>query len=218
MKKKNSFQEKHDMDIRIVLIEDDSTIRDSYTYLINEVEGYKVVSSYGSYEDAESNLKLYLPDVILLDVELPGINGIEAITKIRKKLPEVYILILTVYENEATIFKALNNGASGYLTKNTPATKVIEAIKEVMEGGGPMSSGIARLVINSFRKNTDSPLTKRETQVLEAIAEGKSRNKIASLLFIDMETVKTHIKNIYHKLNVNSKDEAIRIAREEKFI
>jgi len=130
----------------------------------------------------------------------------------------VHVIILTVYESEEIIFTALRNGASGYLTKNISSEKVIESIKEVMDGGGPMSTGIAKLVMKSFQKNPASPLTKRETQILGGIAEGKSRNKIANELIIDVETVKTHIKNIYHKLNVNSKDEAIRIARESRYI
>ncbi|MGC4039009.1 MAG: response regulator transcription factor [Chitinophagaceae bacterium] len=207
-----------DMNIRVVMIEDDITIREGIAYLVSNANGFSVVSQYSSYHEAEPQLVNDAPDVILLDIQLPGISGIDAITAIKKKLPDVHVLILTVYEKEQTIFTALSNGASGYLTKNVSATKIIESIREVMEGGGPMSAGIAKLVINSFRKNTDSPLSKRETQVLEAIAQGKSRGKIAKELFIDLETVKTHIKNIYYKLNVNSKEEALKVARDEKFI
>lgn len=177
-----------------------------------------MINSYSSYEHAEPYLISDFPDVILLDIELPGTNGLDAISKIKKKHPSSQIIILTVYENEASIFKALSSGASGYLTKNTPSSKIIDAIKEVMQGGGPLSAGIAKMVIQSFRKNQNSPLTKRETQILESIAEGKSRTKIATELFIDKETVKSHIKNIYNKLDVNSKDEALRIARQDKLI
>lgn len=206
------------MDIRVIIIEDDQTIREGFTYLINLSDGLKMVNSYASYEEAEPQLSLDYPDVILLDIELPGLNGLEAISKIKKKYPTGHILILTVYENEQNIFKALRSGASGYLTKNTPSSKIIEGIKEVMHGGGSLSASVAKLVIQSFRKNQDTPLTKRETQILEGIAEGKSRTRIASDLFIDKETVKTHIKNIYSKLDVNSKEDAIRIARQDKLI
>jgi DNA-binding NarL/FixJ family response regulator len=206
------------MSFTIMLIEDDTTIRDGIAYLIDNTEGFRVTGQYSSFNEAAGHLESIQPDVILLDVELPGINGIEAILEIRKKLPSARVIILTVYENEKTIFRALRNGANGYLTKNLPASKITAAIKEVMEGGAPMSPGIAKLVIQSFHKSLESPLSKRETEVLENIAVGKSRGKIASELFIDLETVKSHIKSIYLKLNVNSKEEAIKIARQKKII
>jgi DNA-binding NarL/FixJ family response regulator len=125
---------------------------------------------------------------------------------------------LTVYEEESLIFRALGNGASGYLTKNTPANKIMEAIREVMSGGGPMSAHIAKMVISSFKRSDTSPLTRRETEILEQIATGKSRKRIADELYIDLETVKSHIKNIYYKLDVHSKADAIKTAKEQKFI
>lgn len=204
--------------IRVVLIEDDETIRNGYAYLIGSMTGYTVVNTYSSYEAADGHLQQDDADVVLLDVELPGINGVDAIPKIKKQIPDCQILILTVYENESTIFTALTNGAAGYLTKNTSPSKIVEAIKDAHEGGGPMSINVARMVINSFRRNTETPLTKRETEILEQIATGKSRSKIAKDLFIDLETVKTHIKNIYYKLNVHSKADAIEAARKNKLI
>ncbi|MGF7082871.1 response regulator [Mucilaginibacter sp. UYCu711] len=204
--------------IRIVIIEDDKTIREGYTFLIGQTEGYTVVSGYASFEDAAKKIATDAPDVILLDIELPGTNGVEAIPKLKKLVPQANILILTVYESEKLIFEALSNGASGYLTKNTPAAKIIDSIKEVQQGGGPMSVSIAKVVINSFRKNQDSPLSKRETQILELIYNGKSRTQIATELFIDLETVRSHIKNIYTKLDVNSRADAIKIARDNKLI
>lgn len=207
-----------DLDIRVCIIEDDETIREGYSYLIGNTAGYKVVGAYPSYEDAAKKIAHDDPDVILLDVELPGISGVDAIPKLKKLVPDTYILILTVYEQDMLIFRALGNGASGYLTKNTPHEKIISAIHEVMEGGGPMSAHIARMVISSFQRNEQSPLTRRETEILEQIATGKSRKRIAQELFIDLETVKSHIKNIYHKLNVHSKADAIKTAKDNKFI
>ncbi len=207
-----------DLDIRVSLIEDDETIREGYAYLIAHTPGYKVVSTYGSVEAALRKLPSDAPDVLLLDVELPSTNGIDAIPKIKKLIPDLHILILTVYEQDTLIFRALGNGASGYLTKDTPPEKLIAAINEVMDGGGPMSAHIARMVISSFQRAEESPLTRRETEVLEQVATGKSRKRIADELFIDLETVKSHIKNIYHKLDVHSKADAIKTARDNKFI
>jgi DNA-binding NarL/FixJ family response regulator len=207
-----------DLDIRVCIIEDDETIREGYAYLIGNTPGYKIAGTYPSFEEAAKRIVHDDPDVLLLDVELPGISGIDALPKLKKLLPETYILILTVYEQDMLIFRALGNGASGYLTKNTPHEKIISAIHEVMEGGGPMSAHIARMVIKSFQRNEASPLTKRETEILEQIATGKSRKRIAEELFIDLETVKSHIKNIYHKLDVHSKADAIKLAKDNKFI
>lgn len=204
--------------IRIVIIEDDEIIREGYALLIGQVEGYQIVNAYASFDDAIKSIGDAAPDVVLLDIELPGTNGIAAIPKLKKMLPNAHILILTVYESEKLIFEALANGASGYLTKNTPAAKIIESVKEVKDGGGPMSVNIARMVIKSFQRNQESPLSKRETQILEQIADGKSRSQIAKELFIDLETVRSHIKNIYLKLDVNSRADAIRLAKENKLI
>ena len=205
-------------DIYIAIIEDDKVIRDSYVFLLENEPGFIVTGSYSSYEEAQNKLIDDFPDIILLDVQLPGVRGVDVIPKLKKLLPKTHVLILTVYESEDIIFTALKNGASGYLTKNVHTDKIIESIKEVMNGGGAMSAGIAKLVMQSFQKNKSSPLTKRETEVLEAISNGKSRRKIANELIIDIETVKTHIKNIYFKLDVNSRDEAIKIAKKNKLI
>jgi DNA-binding NarL/FixJ family response regulator len=204
--------------IRIVIIEDDTTIREGYTFLLGNEPGFDISGTYASFELAEKKLLTDSPHLVLLDVQLPGISGVDAIPKIKKLLPDVEVLILTVYDSEEVIFAALKNGASGYLTKNTHPDRIIASIKEVVNGGGAMSTSVAKLVVQSFQKSMASPLTKRETQILEGIAGGKSRRKIATELYIDLETVKTHIKNIYHKLDVNSKDEALKIARESRFI
>ena len=204
--------------ISVVIIEDDETIRDGFTYLINAAPNYEVVNSYSSVDDALHGLVSDKPDVILLDIELPGIKGIDAIPKLKTLLPKTFILMLTVYENEDMVFTALSNGASGYLTKNSTSEKILDAIQEVVDGGAPMSMNIAKIVIKSFHKSQNSPLTKRETEILEQVANGKSRSKIAKELFIDLETVKSHIKNIYVKLNVHSREDAIKEAKNNKYI
>jgi len=204
--------------IKVVIIEDDQTIRDSYTYLINEAERYTVAAAYPSVESALKTIKADDPHIILLDVELPGISGIEGIQRLKSQVEDVYIIMLTVYEHEQTVFDALSKGASGYLTKNTPPVKIIEALGEVMEGGGPMSAHIARMVVHSFQRSQQSPLTRRETEILEQIANGKTRGRIAEEMFIDLETVKSHLKNIYSKLDVHSRADAIKTAKQNKYI
>lgn len=204
--------------IKVVIIEDDEVIRGGYAFLIGKEAGFHVVNSYPSFNEAVKSIATDDPDVVLLDIELPGINGIQALPKLKKILPSAFVLILTVYDSEKLIFDALANGASGYLTKNSSPSKIVESIREVKEGGGPMSINIARMVINSFRRNQDTPLSKRETQILELVGNGKSRSQIAKELFIDLETVKSHIKNIYMKLDVNSRADALRAARENRLI
>ena len=153
-----------------------------------------------------------------MDIELPGMSGIDAIPKIKAILPDTHVVVVTVYENDDLVFKALCEGASGYLTKNTPSAKLIESLKELDSGGAPMSTNIARMVVSSFHKNRQTPLTARELEVLELLSSGKSYSTIATQLFIDKETVKSHIKNIYLKLEVHSKAEAIEKARKSKYI
>lgn len=204
--------------IRIVIIEDDATIREGYSFLINETEDFKVVNCYSSAEAALKHIEYDDPHIVLLDIELPGMNGLNAIPKIKSLVKDVFIIMLTVYDHHQTVFEALSKGASGYLTKNTEPSKIINALSEVMDGGGPMSINIARMVIHSFQRNTKSPLTKRETEILEQISEGKTRSRIANEMFIDLETVKTHLKNIYAKLDVHSRADAIKTAKENKYI
>jgi len=209
------MQEKN---IRIVLIEDDPTICEGYTYLINEHTGYEIVNAYSSAEVALRKLKSVNPDLILLDIGLPGMSGIEAIRRIKLILPEVPIIILTVYESENMIFEALSHGVAGYLTKNCSPDKILDSIREVTIGGGSMSSNVARVVFSSFQKSESSPLSARETHIMENIANGMNRGQIANSLFITGETVKSHVKNIYKKLKVHSREDAIRTAKQHKLI
>lgn len=205
-------------DIRVVLIEDDEVIREGFSFLLDQEEGCSVVGAFSDAEKALNALVSLDPDVILLDIQLPGLSGIEALPKIKDILPDVAVIILSVNEHQDTVFDALAKGASGYLTKNTPPDKIVAAVNEVMLGGGPMSAHIAKMVVSSFQRSKESPLTRRETEILEQIAAGKTRSRIADELFIDLETVKSHLKNIYAKLDVHSKADAIKTAKANKFI
>lgn len=206
------------MKIKVSIVEDDPTISQSWTQLLNMYEKIEVLGCYGSCEDFFKNLTQNMPDVVLMDIELPGMNGIDGIAKLRKVAPQVKIIVVTVYENDDLVFKALCAGAGGYLTKNLMPSRLIEAIKEIHQGGAPMSTNIARKVVASFQRNTQSPLSNRELEVLELLAKGKSYSVIAEELFVEKETIRTHIKNIYWKLEVHSKADALAVAKKEKYI
>jgi DNA-binding NarL/FixJ family response regulator len=203
---------------RIEIVEDNDVVRDGLQLLINSMSDHTVVGAYDSCEKAIKNINRDQPEVILMDLDLPGMNGIEGIQRIKKTHPDVNIIVLTVHEDSEMVFEALCAGASGYITKNANHSRLLDAIDEVQTGGAPMSSKIAKMVVDSFQKNHNSPLTTRETEVLVQLAKGKSYSIIADELFIHKETVKSHIKNIYFKLQVNSKAEALEIARKNKLI
>jgi len=203
---------------RIVIIEDNDIVKDGFKILISSLSEHVVVATYESCEEAIKNLVKDHPDIVLMDIELPGMNGIDGTKIIKKQYPEIEVLVITVHDDSDLVFQALVAGASGYITKNAPHNKILDAINEVAKGGAPMSSKIARMVVESFQRNQNSPLSPRETEVLELLAEGKSYSVIADELFIHKETVKSHIKNIYYKLQVNSKAAAIEIAKKNKLI
>jgi len=209
---------KHQSPKRIIIVEDDNIIRNAFVTLIQQSGDYTVANAYSNAEAAIKNVKDDAPDICLMDIELPGMNGIEAIPKMKALSPETQVVVVTVYENDDLVFKALCEGASGYLTKNMPPQKLIDSLKELENGGAPMSTNIARMVVSSFHKNRQSPLTARELEVLELLSSGKSYSTIADQLFVDKETVKSHIKNIYLKLEVHSKAEAIEKAKKSKYI
>ena len=204
--------------VKIIIVEDNDIIREGFELLINSMNNYEVAETFSSCEDAIKKAVKLDPDVILMDIELPGMNGIEGTKKLKAMLPNTDIIVITIHENSDLVFQALCAGASGYMTKNTDHSKLLDAIDEVIRGGAPMSTNIARMVVESFQLNQDSPLSERETQVLELLSKGKSYTVIANELFIHKETVKSHIKNIYFKLQVHSKAEAIEKAQKNKFI
>lgn len=204
--------------VKITIVEDNEVVKDGFELLINGMSEHKVVSTYTNCEDAIMKIKEDDPDIILMDLELPGMHGIEGIKHIKKIIPKSNIIVITVHENSQLVFESLVAGATGYITKSSNYNKVLEAIDETMKGGAPMSTNIARLVVESFQRNTNSPLSPRETEVLELLSKGKSYSVIANELFIHKETVKSHIKNIYYKLQVNSKADAIEKALKNKLI
>jgi DNA-binding NarL/FixJ family response regulator len=203
---------------RVVIVEDDEIIRESFVSLINGSDKFLCIADYDTCEAAIKNLANDSPRIILMDIGLPGISGIEGIRRIKKVYSQVDIIVVTVHDDDEKVFDALCAGATGYLTKNIEPDRLLDSLDEVLKGGAPMTTSIAKRVIRSFQKSTDSPLTSRETEVLQKLSRGKSYTMIADDLNINKETVRTHIKNIYQKLNVNSKAEAIEKASKDRLI
>ena len=202
--------------INVVIIEDNLNIREGLAALINGTNGYSCTGAYGSCEEFLKLLPELKVDVALMDIGLPGINGIEGVRRARRIIQDLNILMLTVYKESKVVFEALCAGACGYLVKNTPPTKLLEAIKEVHEGGSPMSSMIARQVITVFQQNSPNIVSKekynlsdREKEVLNKLSEGDNYQQIGDSLFISVDTVRHHIRNIYKKLHVHSQSEAV---------
>jgi DNA-binding NarL/FixJ family response regulator len=202
----------------VVIVEDDDIIRESFVSLINSSDSFLCIANYDTCEAAIKNLTSDSPQIIIMDIGLPGISGIEGIRRIKKVYSKVDIIVVTVHNEDEKVFDALCAGASGYLTKNIKPEKLLDSLSEVLKGGAPMSTYIAKMVIRSFQRSSESPLTTRETEVLQQLARGKSYTMIADDLHINKETVRSHIKNIYQKLNVNSKAEAIEKASKDRLI
>jgi DNA-binding NarL/FixJ family response regulator len=200
--------------IHIAIVEDDRMVRDGLQMLLNGSPGFSCVAVYGSGEEALAGLPEVTPDVVLMDINLPGINGIECILKLKEKELPILFIMLTVFEDPDAIFQSLSAGACGYLLKHTPPARLLEAIQDVYRGGSPMSGEIARKVVQSFQhpplaSSTSTVLTKREEEILGYLAQGYFYKEIAGSLFISVETVRTHIRNIYEKLQVRTRTEAV---------
>ncbi len=200
--------------IRVCLVEDDERIRDGLAVMIGGTEGFRCAGCYGSAEEALEQLPAQKPDVVLMDINLPRMSGVECVSKLKEKLPGVVILMLTVYEDSDQIFQALIHGAAGYLVKRTSPARLLEAIADAHQGGSPMSPGIARKVVQYFhRLGTSRPesdrLSPREQEVLECLAKGFLYKEIAGELSIGIETVRSHLTSIYRKLHVRTRTEAV---------
>lgn len=204
--------------LNVAIVEDDPDIRESLALLINGTPGYECEQTYSNAEKAIKGILKDPPDVILMDIELPGMSGIEAIKVLKEKMPTLDILVLTILSDDKIVFEALCAGACGYLMKDTPPAQLLEALQETRDGGAPMSTRIARMVVQSFQVTQTTSLTARETEVLTHLCKGKSYKMIADSLFISEETVRRHIKNIYRKLEVHSKSEAVAKAFKQKLV
>ncbi len=205
--------------LNVILIEDDHEVREMLSMIINDTEGFSCAHSFADCESALPVISRVAPDVVLMDIDLPGMSGIEGVRQVKKQLPEVDVIMLTVQEDDDSVFNSLCAGASGYLLKNTNPAILLSAIREVVGGGSPMSSSVARKVVGSFqRQQAGSPLSERETEVLKKLCEGQNYKAIAENLFISGHTVRMHIKNIYKKLHVHSRGQAVKKAVDNRYI
>lgn len=209
-----------DKTISVVIVEDDTQIRAGISVLIQSTEGFELKGAFGDCKSALKNLEDILPEVFLMDISMPGLSGIDCTAKIKSTYPSSNIIMLTVYEDDAQIFDSLRAGASGYILKRTPLDQILEAIKDVQSGGAPMTPSIAKRVLSFFNsagnKLKEYNLTQRENEILNELVNGLSYKKIAETLFISLDTVRSHIKNIYQKLQVSSKSEAVAKALKER--
>jgi DNA-binding NarL/FixJ family response regulator len=209
--------------IKVTLIEDQRDVREGLAVLINGSPGFRCLAAYRRMEEALCAIGDGLPDVVLTDIGLPGMSGIEGIRLLKERFPDLPILALTIYDDDEEVFEALCAGASGYLLKNTPPSRLLESLKEVASGGAPMSPEVARRVISLFREfrppeRASHQLTPQETELLKLIIEGHSYKTAAARLDISVSTVSFHLQNIYNKLQVHSKSEAVAKALRNKLV
>ena len=209
--------------IRTAIVEDKRDIREGLAMLINGTPGYRCTGSYASMEEALRNISRELPEVVLCDIGLPGMSGIEGIRLLKERFPALQLLMLTVYEDDERIFDALCAGAAGYLLKRTPPARLLEALREAVTGGAPMSPEIAARVISLFREirppeRSDCALTPHELRLLKLIVEGHNYTTAAAELAVSYNTVKFHMRHIYEKLQVHSKSEAVAKALRNRLV
>ena len=202
------------MPITLAIVEDNDKIREGLEVLINSSPEFSCVATYETAEDALKYLPGKRPDVVLMDIGLPGMSGIECVEELKKKLPEVQVMMLTVYEDDDRVFKSIVAGATGYVLKNTMPADLFEAIRDLHNGGSPMSNVIARKVVQAFKQIGDSSkdlenLSDRENEILSSVAKGYRDKEVAEKFYISVETVRKHLRNIYQKLHVRSRTEAI---------
>ncbi len=199
------------MSISVAIVEDETRLRVQLAKMINDAPGFRCQGMFGSAEQALREIPRQPSDVVLMDINLPQMSGVECAFRLKKLVPQIQIVMLTVYDDSEKIFKALEMGASGYLLKRTPAEEILKAVAEVHRGGSPMSSYIARQVVQSFAKRSgteSTDLSPREAEVLALVAKGNINKEIADQLGLRLETVRSYLKSIYDKLHVRSRTEA----------
>lgn len=209
--------------IKILLYDDSQVMRESLVLLLSNTEGFEVAGAFDNCETAVKDINTLKPDVVLLDIDMPAMTGIEGLMKIRSQHPDVKILMLTVFDDNKNVFEAIRQGANGYLLKKTPPSKLIDYIREVHEGGAPMNASIATQVLKMFAgmqpaSSPDYALSQREKQVLQSLVDGNSYKMVAAEMFISIDTVRSHIRSIYEKLHVNSKSEAVAKALRDRLV
>jgi DNA-binding NarL/FixJ family response regulator len=202
------------VNITVSIVEDDAPLRGILSEWIRGADGFKFLGMHENAEAALAALPQEKPSVVLMDINMPGMNGIECVRRLKPQMPDTQFVMLTVYEDPDHIFKALTSGASGYMLKRTPRAELLAALKDVHAGGSPMSSNIARKIVQSFQRFNTSPtetenLSPREREVLELLARGYLYKEIADALHISVPTVNTHIRRIYEKLHVRSRSQAV---------
>jgi DNA-binding NarL/FixJ family response regulator len=202
------------MPISVSIVEDSDKFRETLARVLNRAEGFRCLSNYPNAEDALKALPHDKPDVVLMDINLPGMNGVECVRQLKAATPAIQVMMLTVYEDTENIFNALAAGASGYMLKRTARDELLEAIREVHRGGSPMTTHIARKVVQSFQRaapaaSPTEALSPREQEVLDCLAQGFLYKEIAEKLSISYETVHTYIRRIYEKLQVRTRTEAV---------
>ena len=204
-------------DVNVAIVEDQARTREGLALLVGSTKGFRVTGAYGSMEEALAATEKTGPDVALCDIGLPGMSGIEGVRRWKERLPSLQVLMLTVFADDDHVFEAICAGASGYLLKDTEPARLLEAIRELHEGGAPMSPGIARKVVATFSrvappKRDDHRLSPREMELLQLLAEGHSYKTAARELEISIDTVRFHVRHVYEKLHVHSKSEAVMLA------
>ena len=200
--------------IKLAIVEDNNTLRNSLESLFNRTEGMRCITSLNNLLNVVSEIGKSVPDIILMDIGLPNISGIEGVRTVKTHFPSILVMMFTVFDDDENIFDAIRAGASGYLLKKTPPEEIIQAIHDLYQGGAPMTASIARRVLQSFQAAPstiveDFRLTVRENEILYSLVDGLSYKKIAGKYCVSISTIRTHICNIYHKLHVNSKTEAV---------
>jgi DNA-binding NarL/FixJ family response regulator len=212
------------MGIKVTIFEDNNSLRQSLYQLINGSDGFKCVGAFEDCLDLLKDIEDTKPDVVLMDIEMPGINGIEAVGILREKYPDLKILMQTIFEDNEKIFNSILAGASGYILKNTSPSRFLDFIKETYEGGAPMSPSVATKVLKMMAEQSPSKKTEtfnlsdREKEILSCLVKGMSYKLIADACFISIDTVRGHIRNIYEKLHVHSKGEAVAKAIKSKIV